>query len=49
MKDIKEGYIYFKSFFQFFAAVVQNRITENHYGKSIKTLKLSSPQDLKSH
>ena len=49
MKDTKEGYNYFKSFFQFFAAVVQNGLAEDQYGKSIQSLKLSSPQDLKSH
>lgn len=49
MKDTKEGYNYFKSFFQFFSAVVQNRLAEDQHSKSIKTLKSSSPQYLKSH
>ena len=49
MKDSKDGYKYFKPFFQFFAAVEKNGLTADKHGKCIKTLIISSPQDLKSH
>ena len=36
MKDIKEGYNFFKNFFNFFRAVQLNSVAEDKYGKAIK-------------
>lgn len=49
MKDIKEGYQYFKGLFDFFTAVQWNGLAADGYGKSIKTLIVSSPQNFKSY
>ena len=49
MKDTKEGYKKFTIFFDFYNNVRKNELAACDKGYAIKSLKVVSPQDLKSH
>ena len=49
MKDTKEGYKKFTIFFDFYNNVGKNGLAACNKGRAIKSLKVISPQDLKSH